>query len=364
MPDARAGEDAARRPARAGSTQRSVRATIARLGGYWRPLAAVARLLEELGELAESIASPRADVDELASELADLWIITTALADQFLGEVAEPGSHPSDRRAPSDLLSALVATAGQIARIVNHYDGPKTPRSLDGWPSLSDAVAAFGEALSATAHAHGVSLELAVADKLRAIAVRDSGRFAAAGHDPSTAACLEQFRLIQTTPWGAQAQQARLWGAPPFSAQALASDVAAIAPTLISFTRAAAHEDLEGYVLTAPPAGPAQSPDDWVRAVLRELARHDPEREHHANELEREGGAREAGRERHANELQHEHGTSGAERLRGTEIVFNGVLLSVTAFSDMHPAEDPRHSPIGTHILLRPSGRGSVHGPR
>ncbi len=74
------------------STQEQVRTTLGAVGGYWRPLAAVARLLEELGELAEILMSPTPDAGDLAEELADLWIITTALADQFLWDVAEPDS--------------------------------------------------------------------------------------------------------------------------------------------------------------------------------------------------------------------------------------------------------------------------------
>lgn len=118
------------------SSQQLVRATLAHVGGYWRPLAAVARLLEELGELAELLQGTAQERAELASELADLWIITTAVADQFLGEVAEPGSRPPGARgsqdddartadAPDAQLRPLVVAAAQIARIVNYYDGPK-----------------------------------------------------------------------------------------------------------------------------------------------------------------------------------------------------------------------------------------------
>jgi hypothetical protein len=297
---------------------------MAHVGGYWRPLAAVARLLEELGELAESLARPAQDDDELASELADLWIITTALADQFLGEVAEPGTHG----AAGGQLSELVAAAGQIARIVNYYDGPKTPRSLAGWPSLRDAVAELHGILAGVAQAHGVELSTAVADKLRAISVRDAARFARAPHDPSTAACLEQFRLIETTPWGTEVAQARLWGAPPWSAQSLASNVAAIVPTLTSFTRAALREQLEGYVVTGPPLESMELLADWAQAVLSELAGHDPQLDQHPR-----GGV----------------DASGSEQ----SLMFNGVRLSATVLCERSP-----------HILLRPVGLERPDGPR
>lgn len=267
-----------------GSTQQLVRATMARVGGYWRPLAAVARLLEELGELAELLGGPAPDREELASELADVWIITTALADQFLGVVAEPGSleDPDSSGTPADQLAALVACAGQIARIVNYYDGPKTPRSLDGWPSLSDAVAELHRALADVARAHGVDLGTAAAGKLRAIAVRDSRRFARAEHDPSTAPCLELFRAAAANAWDERIGEARLWGAPAWSAQPLAANVAAIVPTLSSFTRAAPRERLDGYVVSGPALDSDQTADDWARAVLSELATEGPPRERQA----------------------------------------------------------------------------------
>jgi NTP pyrophosphatase (non-canonical NTP hydrolase) len=317
---------------------------MAGMGGYWRPLAAVARLLEELGELAESLAaadlaSPAQDGDELASELADLWIITAALADQFLGEVTEPGApeagtHPGEDRdvrgpgAGRDQLGELVAAAGQIARIVNYYDGPKTPRSLAGWPSLNDAVAELHRVLTGAARVHDVDLGAAVADKLRAIPVRDVGRFARAEHDPSTAPSLAQFRLIGTTAWAELIGQARLWGAPEWCAQSLAANVAAIVPTLTTFTRAAVRERLEGYVITGPALESAELLGDWAHAVLSQLAKQDP------------------GLESQARATAEDPAAEG-------RFTFNGMRLSVTIFSDLHP-----------HLLLQSSGVEHADEPR
>ena len=317
---------------------------MARMGGYWRPLAAVARLLEELGELAEILASPdpagvAEDGDELASELADLWIITTALADQFLGEVAEPGLHEAGERgeqasatstigAAGDPFSALVAAAGQIARIVNYYDGPKTLRSLEGWPSLNEAVAELHRELAGIARAHGVALHAAVTNKLHAITVRDSERFAGAEHDASTAPSLEEFRLIETTPWGMQVGTARLWGAPSWSVQSLASNVAAIVPTLSMFTRAALRERLDGYVITGPALESAELLDDWAGGVLRRLAAHDPR-------------------------LEQQVGKGGDNGDANGTLMFNGVRLSATILSGSGP-----------HILLQPGGVEREGQPR
>jgi NTP pyrophosphatase (non-canonical NTP hydrolase) len=261
------------------ATQERVRETMRSAGGYWRPLAAVARLLEELGELGESLAA-RVDSAEHASELADLWIITAALADQFLSEVAEPGSQlgPQSSQGPEtrDLYVELVLAAGQIARIVNYYDGPKTPRTLDGWTSLGQAVADLHRALADIARAEGVDLREAVADKLRAIPVRDAGRFSAIHHDPRTAACLERFRLSPALARWPEIERAKLWGAPEWTADSPAANVAAMAPALVSFTKAAPLESLDGFVIAGPSFSTAESLAGWLGQLRLALAECDP----------------------------------------------------------------------------------------
>src|SRR3954447_2546569 len=131
--------------------QRLVRETMIAAGGYWRPLASVARLLEELGELSELLETST-EGEDLGGELADLWIITTALADQFLSEVEEPGT---GSEATAD-LGMLLAAAGPIARVVNHYDGPKVPRTGEPMPTLQGSIAGFHMSLLAFAAARRI----------------------------------------------------------------------------------------------------------------------------------------------------------------------------------------------------------------
>ncbi len=309
-------------------TRERVRSTIGQVGGYWRPLAAVARLQEELGELAELLAlcgadterRPPADAAQLASELADLWIITTALSDQFLGAVAEPDSH-LPRRPPPDLLGALVAAAGPIARIVNYYDGPKIPRGFDGWISLSVAVAGFHRVLSDAARAHDVDLAKAVNAKLDAIPSLDSGRFASGAHDPSTAASRESRR-------------GRLWGSPEWSSDDFSSNLDPIVADLTSFTKAAPWERLDGYVVRGPPLSSPALFEDWLAQLLAGLLACDPVSGQHA-------GCLSEGPERHFS--------------------FNGLRLCASGFCSLYDANDSHRSPAGTLLLLHversPEGR-------
>ena len=239
-------------------------------GGYWRPLAAVARLLEELGELAELLDGPGASGGELAGELADLWIITTALADQFLAAVPDPaGDLPGHRRPGASPVAGLVIAAGQIARVVNFYDGPKTPRPASELPTLKGAIGHFDVQLELLSGRLGLDLAKAVSDKLAGIrASGDMRRFAREASDPATAAVLEALP--------AELAGQRLWGAPADADAPVAELARAIVPSLTSFTKAAAAENLSAYVVGAPQTAGSGPLARWQRELMLELQLLDP----------------------------------------------------------------------------------------
>jgi hypothetical protein len=238
-------------------------------GGYWRPLAAVARLLEELGELVELLESSKPSKAALASELADLWIITTALADQFLGTVAEPTTRTGVGQTSRVSGGEAIVAAGEIARVANYYDGPKTPRSTDEMPSLHGAIRRFHEKLDTLAGSLGVQLARAVEEKLEVIHKRDMTRFEREDSDPSTAPSLD---LLRSSPAlaGNPALEMRLWGAPGQYSQSVDEIAAAALPSLLSFAKAAVAEDLEGYVIAGPAVGDPPKPH-WLPALLSML---------------------------------------------------------------------------------------------
>jgi hypothetical protein len=250
---------------RGGTSQQLVRTTMSAAGGYWRPLAAVARLLEELGEVSEQLDGVGED---LAAELADLWIITTALADQFLIEVPEPGTLAAGRATGA----ALLAAAGPIARVVNHYDGPKVPRAEMPMPSLGEAIADFHVALGALAAAQRVELRGAVAAKIELIHARgDLGRFGREGFDPAGAAVLARVAAAELS----SQLPRRLWGAPDLGERASAEERASAAhPALTVFAKAARAEQLEGFVIAGPALlAAAASPPAWLGELVYALDR-------------------------------------------------------------------------------------------
>jgi len=250
-----------------GRAQALVRETMIAAGGYWRPLAAVARLLEELGELAELL-DAGSGPEPLAGELADLWIITAALGDQFLAELEEPAAAAA--AAPDGAsadFGALVTAAGSIARVVNHYDGPKVPRAGTAMPSLHGAVADFQATLASLAAAREVDLSAAVIAKLERIRERgDIERFARDGFDPSAAAILARVGRTDLPP--------RLWGGPDRrpgeDGEAYARELAG---PLVMFAKAARAERIEGFLLEGPEPPGAAGRSAWLRALV---ARFDP----------------------------------------------------------------------------------------
>lgn len=246
--------------------QVAVRDALAAVGGYWRPSAGVIRLLEELGEVAEALGGD--DDAALADELADVWIISTAVADQYLAPVAplpsdQPAAAAVDGSSPAsgaaaagvgagrgaaarDHLAVLLTRAGEIARIVNHYDGPKTPKHLDDWIGLGPAMSAFQRALGDFAAARGIALGPVVASKLALLTARDRGRFAPS-YDASTAPVLARVRAAHP-----QLAEARLLGAPDWDPASADLAAAAAVKAIATFVKAGEPEHLDGLLVPAP----------------------------------------------------------------------------------------------------------------
>ena len=92
------------------AAQRAVDASIQALGGYWPPLAALARLFEECGELARAVnqthgpklVKPGESAASLEEELGDVLYITLALANDLgldAGEALAGALARSQKRA-------------------------------------------------------------------------------------------------------------------------------------------------------------------------------------------------------------------------------------------------------------------------
>jgi hypothetical protein len=159
--------------------QVDVDATYRALGGYWRPLATVTRLLEECGEVAEADT-----LDELVDECADVVITATGLATQL-----NIGLRPyyADSRLPENLtvpvvgfqdgLVRLVSASGHLARAVNATVGDKPMKPGHQVPCIGGTITAVHAAAAALGNLGGRPFLAAIGEKLAHTRVRDAGRF-------------------------------------------------------------------------------------------------------------------------------------------------------------------------------------------
>jgi NTP pyrophosphatase (non-canonical NTP hydrolase) len=272
--------DATLRTEHMSSMQMHVHEMILRVGGYWRPSAGLARLLEEMGELAEQVREN--ELGPLADEMADIWIITTCLANQFevdLREWVEP--QRDGILSPTDMVIDLLYEASRLARVINYYDGPKTPRALSDVSPIGLIVTRLHRILFDGATSLGVDLHEVIHRKVLHAGSRDRKRFSES-FDPSTAMSALRFQKFASNSHCTYASKARIWGAPRWEAKrSIGWNVDSILPHLLSFTKATPLETLDGFVVRPIFGAKAHSMRELAngfRTLLKTLNGRDPKR--------------------------------------------------------------------------------------
>ena len=240
--------------------QQLIDQSIRRLGGYWRTLSGLARVTEEVGELAELLLTKEMDPDKIGGELADVFIISTCLANQFATDLTmeyEKIGLPAnvtemecsnENVSASDLLLALMRRAGTIARIINHYDGDKPMKRTEEKLSLGGQVARLHQELFSFASALQSTVFDHVAKTVRKNIKRDQHRFAIT-YDPITEPgameALDLSTLFQ--------QGSRFWSARPWDvSQTTEQNLSITQLTVDRFKKCAHAEGLDGLILTIP----------------------------------------------------------------------------------------------------------------
>jgi hypothetical protein len=234
-----------------------VETSIWSVGGYWPALAGLARLLEELGEVAVELRKERLEQSNIAEELADVFFISTCLANQYCADLsahyADAGLTPSltlsaAAESPSTAFFDLVISAGSLARTINMYEGSKPPKPNERVTRIGEGIAHLHRALAGLAAATGVSL----ADEVRATchrkSTRDRARFKPS-HDASLCAALDAFRSLQPRP---HLPSERLWGASAWVEPDRQRSLDRIAGELARFTRIIPFESLNGFIVHLP----------------------------------------------------------------------------------------------------------------
>ncbi len=243
----------------AGATraQLAVRETMVAAGGYWRPLAACARLLEELGECSE-----QAGGEELPGELADLWIITTALADQFLAVVAEPGAATGSSSAEASLPALVAAAARSRAWSTTTTARRSRARARRCHRSRERSSASRRCWACSRAPMRSTSRPRCTRSSPTSTRAATSSASGARGSIRAPPPVLAQ----------APAEGRRLWGAPDAGPQASAEQRAALArEPLEMFAKAARAEALDGFLIAGPAAGAQAGEGAWLGELVAEL---------------------------------------------------------------------------------------------
>lgn len=238
--------------------QRTVAEFIDSVGGYWPPLGGLARVLEELGELAVAVGGSTSHSPSLASiseECADLFVITTCLANQYCCSLWDSYRDlQTIDSAPSEASVGLELTAhcGELARTINLYEGEKSLKPDEKITPIGQAVASIHRELISFGLAYGFSLQEVVLNSLIAKKRRDAGRFIRK-YDPSDALSVRRFRVIQDNTQCPFARTARIWGAPDWDpTKVIAENATELASHLRRFAKIAPHEKLDGFVVEIP----------------------------------------------------------------------------------------------------------------
>lgn len=235
-----------------------VRETVLALGGYWSPLSAIARLLEEIGEVAELLQGIDVNPDRVAAELSDVLIISLCIADQYCADLTAecPGTY--ENRPSADIGSAvslraafcdLAQRAGRLGRLVNYLEGDKPPKA--GEPVSHVAVEAMNIVAALLHMADSIDQDLfeRVSATLDMNSRRDRNRFKPR-YDPSTAVALDAFSAVTDKTLCAFARRAKVWGAPDYcDDRDLVWNASRIASALRRFCRVAPSEGLDGFVV-------------------------------------------------------------------------------------------------------------------
>lgn len=261
-------------------TQQKVHELICTVGGYWPPLAAVARLIEELAELTEASQAHPMDKTELGSELADVFIISTCIGNQFCAAleplealVGREGSTINGARdeTPDRCIVQLLQSAGAIARTINYYEGMKPLKPGESVICLEVSIRRLQRVLIEIALAMELDLLREVEAKLEKASRRDASRFQPRA-DPITSPVLERFDLIRLNTECVFSANAKVWGSHEWDKDlSFEANVGRSVSDLERFLRAADEEGLDAFVFEVQDAGSGESVTSLARATKRLL---------------------------------------------------------------------------------------------
>lgn len=141
-------------------------------GGYWEGLAAIARLLEELGELAYEI---NIGSTAVAAEAADVLTVVISLCIQYRIDPSRPV--PTVETDISSSFQRLVQNCACLARVINHVEGHKPAKAGERFHGIHDRVSMIPVLLGRICSLCDLDLYKTAEAEIMYKTRRDEGRF-------------------------------------------------------------------------------------------------------------------------------------------------------------------------------------------
>ncbi|MBP9777676.1 MAG: HAD-IA family hydrolase [Rickettsiaceae bacterium] len=222
---------------------------IENVGGYWAPEFGLARLFEEVSELFRCFIDNSGNFGE---EIADIFIISTCLANQYCSNLSNQTKHKVEISDIQSLINQLVIITGEISRTVNCYEGRKLIKANENIHSIEELISKLHSVLFTIAESKNVNLYQEICKKIIKRTPNHTTSVISA-YDPSSSLSANTFKLIQKRIPCVYANNAKMWGAPEWLCnESIDYNVNNLVSSLSRFSKICSNEGLDVYVVAAP----------------------------------------------------------------------------------------------------------------
>lgn len=213
------------------------------LGGYWPALSGLARVLEELGELAELILKNDFS-DEFAAELSDVLVITICVSNQFCAMLQTSELTDVSQSTVEALYLQLAADCGEFSRIVNAYEGSKKLKPTENPKTIEKQGSLIVYDILSIAQKIGFDVLAQAEATLEKVKKRDRNRFDTI-YDPVSSENHNEYMELYPT-------DKKIWGMRKSNEVSLQDDLSLNEDTLKRFMKFGPIEAINKLVIKIP----------------------------------------------------------------------------------------------------------------
>lgn len=220
--------------------------TIRAVGGYWSPLSGLARVLEELGELAECIFKKHPS-SKFNEELADVLIITICIANQYCAKFNRSSYFLiSNKTSITKMYMELVSDCGELGRILNYYEGNKSLKASEDPATIEEQINIICQKILSISRQKNIDIIKIANQKLSKVKKRDKERFRML-YDPSQSPSHDEY--IKRN------KNIKVWGLQDTNKYTLEENLINNHNTIKRFLKFGRREGIESLVIKVPKNG-------------------------------------------------------------------------------------------------------------